>query len=712
MVHGDSKDDYLPETVTAGTLDGAELSETPLSATVVTRGLLTDQEARVLSDVVKNDASVGEDYAPVGYYGDFQIRGFPIDLATGLKLNGMTIAGEQDVPLENKESVELLKGIAGVESGVTSAGGLINFVTKRPTAITAMDLAIDHRGSAFGDVDLGHLFGAEKQVGARLNLAGESIHSYVNGADGWRAMGAGAADWKMTPRAMLKTDFEYQHKVQGSVSGYQLLGGTTVPDLHHVYPSTMLGEQSWGKPNTFDTFNSSARFDYDIRSSWRVFAEGSYSHSLIDDNVVYAYGCGYQADCYSSGGASPDYFFAPGGGYDIYDYRNPGELRVDAGAQSLLLGSVKTGPVMHELAGGGELFLRNVRQPGYVTADSPISPDGVVQDGAVYTYVGSENIYQPVAAVPIEDPVQSAGPRRLWEDDHQASAIIQDRMHLPGRIQLLASGRYDWLRDHNYSANATDPTQQPINTDKGIWLPQYAITFNPVATLTLYGNYGVMLSLGPQAPWWAGAYFLAPYFTRQAEIGAKYQPGRRILLSTALFHMRAPFFYPRGNDTGDDLTFVSEGHETHSGIELNAQGKAAGWLRLDASMAAIHAVSSETGTPAFDNRQVINVPRVRTALFADVEVPHARGLHLLPGWSYTGRKDATRDDTVSVAAYNLFNLGARYTVGGEQGRMTLRLYADNITDKRYWKDTGASYGDTYLHLGAPTTVRLSAHYTF
>jgi iron complex outermembrane receptor protein len=43
--------------------------------------------------VVKNDASIGEDYAPVGYYGDFEIRGFPIDLATGLQINGMTIAG-------------------------------------------------------------------------------------------------------------------------------------------------------------------------------------------------------------------------------------------------------------------------------------------------------------------------------------------------------------------------------------------------------------------------------------------------------------------------------------------------------------------------------------------------------------------------------------------------------------------------------------------
>jgi iron complex outermembrane receptor protein len=207
-------------------------------------------------------------------------------------------------------------------------------------------------------------------------------------------------------------------------------------------------------------------------------------------------------------------------------------------------------------------------------------------------------------------------------------------------------------------------------------------------------------------------------------VGAKYQPGQRILLTTALFHMRAPFFYPKVIQAPDnfctadefygpgDLCFESEGRETHDGIEVNAEGKAASWLRLTASAAAIRALSDDTGTPSFDNKQVLNVPHLRTSTFADIALPHAHGLHLMPGWSYTGRKEATRDDVVAVPGYNLFNLGARYTPGGEQGRVTLRLYADNITDKRYWKDTGASYGDTFIHLGAPTTVRLSAHYTF
>jgi iron complex outermembrane receptor protein len=725
VVHGEVKDDYIPESVTVGTLDGEALKDAPLSATVVTRDLLNDQVARLLSDVVKNDASVGDDYVPVGYYGDYQIRGFLIDLATGLEINGMTIAGEQDVPLENKERVELLKGIAGVESGVASAGGLIDYVTKRPAAVGAVDMATDHRGTAYSAVDLGRFFGSRKQIGARVNIAGERIASYMNDTNGWRAVGAGAADWKLSPKAILKGDFEYQHKVERDGSGYQLLGGTTAPDITRIYPSTMLGDQPWGPPDTYDTFNTGARLDYNLPRNWLAFAATSYSHSLIQDNVIYAYGSSFDANgnvnCPNAPNA-PAYFFCPDGTYGIYDYRDPGELRIDAEAEALITGHIKTGAIEQDLAVGGEIFLRSVQQPGAPPANAP----STVQDGAVYSYVGAENIYQPLAPFPIESPLESAGPQTLWEDSHQSSAIMQDRIHLPGRIQLLAGGREDSLRDNNYSLTATSPGTSPTITDKLLWLPQYAVTLNPVESLTLYGNYGVMLSLGPQGPWWVdnASQILAPFMTRQAEIGAKYEPGKRILLTTAFFHMRAPFIYPKVIEAPDSfctgsefsapgtLCFESEGRETHDGIELNAEGKATNWLRLTASATAMRALSSDTGTPSFDNKQVLNVPHLHTNLFADLTLTRLRGLHLMPGWSYTGRKEATRDDQVSVPSYNLFNLGARYTPGGEQGRVTFRLYAENIADKRYWSDTGASYGDTFIWLGAPTTVRLSAHYTF
>ncbi len=727
VVHGEANGDYLPEQVTIGALDAEPLKNLPISATVVTRDLLNDQQARLLSDVVTNDASVEDDYVPVGYYGDYQIRGFPVDLATGLEINGMTIAGEQDVPLENKEQVEFLNGLAGVESGVASGAGLIDYVTKAPADMRAVDLGTDQYGTAFGAGDFGRFFGARKQVGARLNLAGERIETYMDGTAGWRAMGAGAANWKINDRAELEGNFEYQHKTERDGSGYQLLGGTTLPDINRIYRSTMLGEQSWAPPDTYDTFNTGTRLNLTLSPKWTAFAAASLSHSLIQDNVIYAYGASLDPNSYAvncpNAPDAPAYFFCPDGTYGIYDYRDPGELRMDGETEAMATGQVKTGPVTHVITAGGELFLRSVRLPGYYSIADPVSPDGIVQDGAVYTYIGSENIYQPLAPEPIESPVEQAGPRRLWEDSHQSSFVLQDRLQLPGRVQLIAGGRYDALRDHNYSAQATDPTAPMQPTDKPVWLPQYAITFSPVRNVTLYGNYGVQLSLGPQGPWWVdnASQFLNPYNTHQVETGVKYEPAQRILLAADVFRMRAPFFYPKVLNGPDafcpagnpgDLCFESEGRETHDGLELNAQGTAANWLRLTGSAAAISAISENTGTSSFDDKQVINVPRFRTMLFADVTAPHLRGVALMPGWSYTSRKEATRDDAVSVGGYNLFSMGLRYTPGGEQGRMSFRIYADNITDKKYWSDTGASYGDTFIWLGAPALVRASARYTF
>lgn len=699
VVRGEVKDDYTSDPRNAASLDGASLQETPLSVTSVTGAVISDQISRTLSDVVKNDASVGEDYAPVGYYGDFEIRGFPIDLATGIQINGLTIAGEQDVPLENKQRVEIIKGIAGVESGIASSGGVINYATKEPYRgeRPSIDLATDHRGSSYGSAQF-LLPGFHGNSGLLITAAGEDMHTYVEHADGWRGMGAADGRWQLGSATQLSTGFEYQHKVQRSEAGYQLLGGTTVPSP--VYPSVMLGYQSWSKPNTFDTFNAGAHLQHSFSSSWLARIGGSYSHSLIDDNVIWPYGPALDDAGNSLCPDSPWYFFCPDGSYEAYDYRSPGELRINADGDALLIGHFTTGKISHDVVGGGSLFHRSVDL-----------------SATVYAPIGVENIYQPNISYAPEDPYQQAGDSTLADFNHQTSAIIQERAHLPGNIVLQAGGRFVRVSDLNYTSA------------RSLWLPQYAATYTPVPSLTLYGNYGTLLSLGLQAPWWVdnSALFLTPFMTRQSEVGAKYEHG--VLLTADYFRMRQPFFYPRVIEAADsfcptnllredgqvlpgDLCFESAGHETHDGFEFNAQGKAAGWMQLSASAATIRAISTDTGTRTYDNEQVINVPRFHSALFADILVPHGRGLHVMPGWSYTSRKQATRDDSVSVAGYNLFNLGARYSPGGESGHLTFRFYADNILNKRYWKDTGASYGDTFIHQGAPTTVRLSAHYNF
>jgi iron complex outermembrane recepter protein len=675
IVNGEVADDYKPTAMAIGNLSSQPLQELPISGLVVTRSLLDDQQARLLSDVAKNDASVGEDYAPVGWYQDFEIRGFPLDLASGIKINGLSTAGEQLIALENKDAVEFLHGVDSDEVGVASGGGLVNYVTKRPAGVRTLNLATDQRGTVYAGVDLGGFFGAQQQFGIRTNLAGEDIRSYVHGANGTREFGAVAADWKINANTYLKGDFEYQHLVERSVGGFQLLGGTMVPV--DVSPDVMLGYQQWAKPNTFDTFNTSLRLDHNLSTNWRFFVSAGRSHSLIDDNIAWPYGCYYAASCASSN--TPPYFFGPTGDYDVYDWRSPGELYINDQFEAIVQGQLKTGPVTNDVAIGTSLQRHSVNLPNAVDA-----------------YVGTENIYQPEQTF-LPSPEQS-GPVTLAEDTHQYALIVADHIHLPKRIDVSVGGLHDFLYP-----------------SKTVWLPQYSLSYRPISEILLYGNYSVALSLGLQAPFWANvdpSAFLAPFFTRQTEAGIKYQPGSRILLTAAIFRMRAPFFYPKVVDSQGDIDFLSDGHETHRGLELSAQGKVNSWLRLTGSATLLRAVSSGSSTPDFNDKQVINVPRFRTSVFADIDVPFITGLHLLPGWSYTGPKEATRDDAVSVPGYNLVNIGARYTPSGEWKKMTFRLFADNVLNKRYWKDTGASYGDTFLQLGAPTTVRLSVQYNF
>ncbi|WP_297836803.1 TonB-dependent siderophore receptor, partial [Pseudomonas sp.] len=157
-VVGDQESDYKATRAAVGGFDAAPLIDTPASISVITNQLIKDQQARLLSEVLRNDASVGDSYAPVGYYENFVVRGFSLNSASSYKINGRTITGEQNVALENKEQVEVLKGLAGLQSGIAEPGGLINYVTKRPQSVRSVTVSTDDQGGGYEAVDVGGFF--------------------------------------------------------------------------------------------------------------------------------------------------------------------------------------------------------------------------------------------------------------------------------------------------------------------------------------------------------------------------------------------------------------------------------------------------------------------------------------------------------------------------------------------------------------------------
>lgn len=662
----------------------ASLHDTPAAITVIDRRELDERHVRTLSELARGDASLGDNYAPVGYYQNIAIRGYPLDLGTGYRINNLTVPGEQVVALEGVQRVEILKGLAGIDAGVMEPGGVVNYVSKRPADVRNITLGTDSHGSRHVALDLGGWL--TPNFGLRANLAWQDIHSYVEHADGRRNAYALAADWHITPATTLELDSSYQASAQNSVSGYQLLGGDTLP--RHVDADHMLGAQPWQQPVRIHTATTSARLRHAFSDNWHLRLAAGHSRSVIDDNVTFAYGCYYTPAC--ADGSHPGNYFAPDGDYDIYDYRSPDDTRTSDQARASLEGHLETGDVDHDLTFGIEAFHRTVSN----RAD-------------VNEYVGSSNIHAPAIPAFPASPLEP-GPSVRTFDAWQRAAFAMDRMHLGEHWQLIAGARFVRLHERTWDDDdgSAERAERLHRT-----LPQAAVLWQPDDALTTYVSYSEGLSLGKEAPFWTsndGA-FLGPRLSRQVETGAKYRWHDVLALGVAAYHIRQPWQHARPDATPAGYTFVQRGEEVHNGLEVSADGRLGEHLDLHASVAWIRARARHSDTPAYEGHQVVNVPRLRASIRVGWRLPWLPGLSVSGGWRYAASNPATPDGRVSAPAYHVVDAGLRFEHAVAGHDVTWLLGVDNLFNRFYWRDTGGAYGDHYLFPGAPRQARLSVN---
>jgi iron complex outermembrane receptor protein len=670
-------DGYQAREASVGGFHAAPLLDTPASISVFSQQLLEDRQVRKLSEVLQSDASVGESYAPIGYYENFNVRGFELNAASSYRINGQTLVGEQNVALENKQQVELLKGLSGLQSGVSEPGGLINYVTKRAEDVRSVTVSTNEQGERYLATDLGGWFGSERQFGLRANLAHEDIRSYVDHADGKRDFASLAFDWQVNPDATLQLDAEYQHREQRSVPGYQLLGGTEVP--HGIDPHDRLAYQQWAKPVQNDSLNLGGRFEYRFSEAWTGTLSASRSKVVIDDYSAFAWGSeeGWQSH------------FSPEGDYDIYDFRSPDDTRRIDEAQAMLNGRFDAMGVSHELTLGTSAQRRTVDQRSYYNE--------LLEQGG--------NIYNGSPAQPPSDKPIGSSERRL--DSRQYGLLISDRITFNEQWQTVIGAREVRLDEKTWNEDGVAGR----HTQQYQLLPNAALIYKPRPDTTLYASYSKGLSAGGTAPWFTlnQSEILAPTLSRQLELGIK-RDWQGMSLSAALFQIRQAYQYARPDSEGSS-TYVQQGQQKNIGLELGASGWVTSNLQIQASAAALRARVKNSGTDDYEGHQAINVPNLRAALQAEYNLP-VPGLALLGGARYSASKYASQAGNVEVGGYTVFDVGSRYRtrIGGYD--TVLRLTVDNVFNKRYWRDVGDYLGDNYLFQGAPRTARLSASVNF
>lgn len=664
------------------------LAKIPASISTITAERIADQHAKTLTDVVKNDAAVGDGYAPIGYYPNFVMRGFTLNLGSSYLVNGHLLRGEQNVALENKEQVEILKGISALQSGMATPGGVVNYVTKRPQDIHSLTVEADSHGGNRVATDLGGFLRTDQQFGYRVNLAHEEIHPYVEHADGKRVFGALALDWKISDRSKLEFDIESQRQRQRSVPGYQLLDGKTVPT--GVEWDRLLGYQSWSQPVTNESLNTGLKYIHQINNNWTANLAASQSRVVVDDYSAFPWGC-YSSICQYSGLGNS---FDQNGNYDIYDFRSPNDSYLTNQFKAGLNGQLNTGAWQHKL--NLELSQTYKRHAQHDAINLPVT-DNLESTGNIYTY--------PITYTPSD---KTLGNHYKSLDSKHTALNLLDQIDFNEAWSVLVGGKLLHVNESAYNANGNNIR----DTDLTRFLPQLALMYQPGEHTHLYASYAKGMSDGGQAPWYAwgnpdkgiegnAGVTLTPVHSTQYELGIK-QQWQKLLFTAAVFDLTQDNQY-----TNSDNYYINEGEQHNLGLELGLQGRVGSHLDVMSSLALTRSRLTGIQTAEYQGHQTQNVPAVRFASHLSYQVPQVEGWRLLAGMQYSSSKYANKTGTVKVPGYTVFDAGTSYNFRAYGYDNMLRFNIDNLFNKKYWRDAGSFFGDDYLFLGAPRTAQLS-----
>ncbi len=160
----------------SSTRTGKSLREQPRATAVVGAKLIEDQQVQSIQEALRNVSGVT---ATPGTQGvpNFTVRGYSAAALT----NGLNLASGGAQPVAGLERIEVLKGPDVVLAGADNLGGVVNIVTKRPTATPLLNVALEH--ATFGDkrimIDASNAVNDARTISARIVAqAAEADRSY------------------------------------------------------------------------------------------------------------------------------------------------------------------------------------------------------------------------------------------------------------------------------------------------------------------------------------------------------------------------------------------------------------------------------------------------------------------------------------------------------------------------------------------------------
>lgn len=421
----------------------------------ITNELLKSQVVTNFDDALKNAVGVENLWTSTGRGGDgagyYSLRGFSVQPKLVNGLPGLT---NGTINAANIERIEVVKGPSATLFGnaVTSYGGLINVVTKKPYVGNGGELSFTSGSYGFNQItgDFNTALDKESNIYFRLNTSYSKGQSFQD---------AGFSEsFFVAPSLSYKVNNKLSFSFYGEITQAEQTNPTFL-FLNRAAPSvaTNLDELAYNNKNSFTsndltlqnpTQNYRVEMDYKLSDAWQ-------SQTLLSKSSTSTKG--YYTYLYDFGG-TPDITFSR--------YLN----KQNANTQ--------TTDIQQNFIGNFNLLgLRNRMVVGVDYLNTTITDNGTgyVYYGSV-TPDGTEEAGYPLSTAGVDAALQSAGVNNSKSEYSIFSVYASDVLNLTKSLSAMVGLRLDRFDNKTY--------------DQTTFSPKFGLLYQPILDkLSIFGNY-------------------------------------------------------------------------------------------------------------------------------------------------------------------------------------------------------------------------------
>ncbi|WP_415761224.1 TonB-dependent siderophore receptor [Pseudomonas sp. CP4] len=667
---------YTATRTAAGTKTDTALVEAPRSISVATRQQMDDRSVHSLDDAVRYMPGItASSYGSDTRADWLRVRGFePTQFLDGLPLpKGVYANPKQET--WNLDRLALLRGPASSVYGQTPPGGLLDMVSRRPSAEASSEIQLQYGSDNHRQINFASTGKIDDAGQFLYGLSGvvRDSGTQVDHVDNKRYNIAPSLTWNIDDDTKLTLLSQFTRDDTGITSQFLPIQGTKIKSpLGDISHHKNLGDPDWEYYDrtyyalgyAFEhRLNDVWQFKQNLRYtksdlSFQSLTPGSYPFTTVDaeGNV-------------GRTSTSVD--------EDISQFAVDNNFQAD----------FATGEIRHTLLLGLDHQRSN-------TNYTSIFGDGL-----------QTNVINPIYGQPIVRPARSTAFYDYNQKTYQTGLYVQDQMALD-QWRLTLGGREDWVHTSTEFFNKGDATNTQRDKkfsgnaalsyvfDNG-FVPylSYAESFQPTtgADVTSTGS-------------------LKPTEGKQWELGIKYQPpGSKTLLTAAVYDLTQKNVAV--NTFVNNVSVTSQTGEVKvKGLELEAVSDVTDNLKV---IAAYTLAKSEVQKGVDKGNRLQLMPNQQASLWTDYTW-HAGmldGFGVGAGVRYTGNTYGDKANTWlgKADAYTVFDASVHYDLGRLDNSLkgaSLAVNATNLFDKDYI----STCDSFYCYYGDQRSVVASATY--